>query len=93
MYQNTYCIDIGMLRLVHLGTEYGVSRGYLRAMQAEVFGGTPTRSSTTLIRVGEQLGIPAGEIRLSPPHGRPPRVGQDLVQAEGLLRGEQLSVT
>lgn len=71
MYQNTYCIDIGMLRLVHLGTEYGVSRGYLRAMQAEVFGGNPDAfEHTTLIRVGEQLGIPAGEIRLSPPHGQ-----------------------
>jgi hypothetical protein len=40
MYQNTYCIDISMLRLVHLGTEYGVSRGGRVGVGVEV-GGEP----------------------------------------------------
>ena len=66
----TYKVDrpasntFDLLRLVHLGAEYGLSGGYLRAMQAEVVSGNPDAfEHTTLIRTGEQLGIPAGEIR------------------------------
>jgi predicted DsbA family dithiol-disulfide isomerase len=52
-----------MLRLVHLGAEYGVAREYLRAMQAELFGGnSEVFEHGTLLRVGEGLGIPADEI-------------------------------
>lgn len=55
---------LDMLRLVHLGAEHGVAREYLRAMQAEVFGGNPAAfEPATLVGVGEALGIPAGEIR------------------------------
>jgi predicted DsbA family dithiol-disulfide isomerase len=53
-----------LLRLVHLGAEHGVARPYLRAMQAEVFGGNnDAYESGTLVRIGVGLGIPAGEIR------------------------------
>lgn len=53
-----------MLRLVHLGNEYGVGWQYMRAMQGELFGGSPAAfERETLIRLGESLGIPAGEIR------------------------------
>ncbi|HEX6684749.1 MAG TPA: DsbA family protein [Candidatus Limnocylindrales bacterium] len=54
----------GMLRLVHLGAEYGVAWQYLRAMQAEVFGGNyDAFEPGTLVRIGEGLGIPADQIR------------------------------
>jgi predicted DsbA family dithiol-disulfide isomerase len=53
-----------MLRLVHLGAERGVGWEYLRAMQAELFGGNAdTFGHDTLVRVGEAVGVPAGEIR------------------------------
>lgn len=53
-----------MLRLVHLGTAHGIGWEYLRAMQAEVFTGNPDAfAHTTLISVGERLGIPGDEIR------------------------------
>jgi predicted DsbA family dithiol-disulfide isomerase len=53
-----------LLRLVQLGAEYGVGWEYLRAMQAEVFGGNcEAFEHSTLLRIGEGLGIPAGEIR------------------------------
>jgi len=52
------------LRLVHLGAEYGVAWAYLRAMQAEVFGGSYAAFEPgTLVRLGEELGIPAEQIR------------------------------
>lgn len=55
---------LDMLRLVHLGTEYGVAWEYLRAMQAEVFGGNADAfARDTLVRLGVELGIPADEIR------------------------------
>ena len=57
---------IDMLRLVHLGNEYGWSVGwrYMRAMQAELFGGNPDAfDHSTLVRLGEGLGIPADDIR------------------------------
>lgn len=55
---------LGMLRLVHLGTEHGVAWEYLRAMQAEVFGGNDDAfAPDTLVRLGVELGIPAEEIR------------------------------
>jgi len=54
---------LDMLRLVHLGAEYGVAWEYLRAMQAELFGGNyDAFEPGTLTRVGESLGIPADEI-------------------------------
>jgi len=53
-----------LLRLVHLGAEYGVAWEYLRAMQAEVFGGHDDAFEPgTLVRTGEELGIPADQIR------------------------------
>ena len=53
-----------LLRLVHLGNDHGVGWDYLRAMQAEVFGGkTDAFEHHTLIGLGEKLGIPAGQIR------------------------------
>jgi len=53
-----------LLRLVQLGAEYGVSWEYLRAMQAEVFGGNYAAfEHSTLVCIGEGLGIPAGQIR------------------------------
>ena len=53
-----------LLRLVHLGAQYGVAWEYLRAMQAEMFGGnTAAFEQDTLVRVGEKLRIPADEIR------------------------------
>ena len=55
---------LDMLRLVHLGHEYGVAWDYLRAMQAEVFGGNnDAYEHSTLVRIGEGLGVPADEIR------------------------------
>ncbi len=52
-----------MLRLVHLGGEHGVAWEYMRALQVEVFGGNfHAFKPETLIRVGTELGIPAGEI-------------------------------
>lgn len=55
---------LDMLRLVHLGAEHGVAWEYLRAMQAEVFGGNfDAYEPGTLVRVGAGLGIPADEIR------------------------------
>jgi len=55
-----------MLRLVHLGNAYGYSVGwrYMRAMQQELFGGNPDAfAHDTLVRLGEELGIPGQEIR------------------------------
>lgn len=55
---------LDLLRLVHLGAEHDVAWEYLRAMQAEVFGGNfDAYEPATLVRLGERLGIPAGEIR------------------------------
>ncbi|MPY60940.1 DsbA family oxidoreductase [Streptomyces spongiae] len=55
---------LDMLRLVHLGNEHGVGLQYMSAMHAELFGGNPdTFEHDTLIRLGEELGIPADEIR------------------------------
>jgi len=53
-----------MLRLVHLGAEHEVAWEYLRSMQSEVFSGNfDAFAHDTLIRIGENLGIPADEIR------------------------------
>lgn len=53
-----------MLRLVHLGNQHGVGWSYMKAMQAELFGGNPDAfRHDTLIRLGIALGIPADEIR------------------------------
>ena len=53
-----------LLRLVKLGDEHGVGWPYFRAMQAEVFSGNfEAFEHDTVVRLGEQLGIPAGEIR------------------------------
>jgi predicted DsbA family dithiol-disulfide isomerase len=53
-----------MLRLVKLGSEHGLGWEYLRAIQAELFGGNPDAfDPSTLVRIGEELGIPADEIR------------------------------
>ena len=53
-----------MLRLVQLGAEHGVGWQYLGAMQTEVFSGREDAfAATTLLRLGEALGIPTGEIR------------------------------
>jgi len=55
---------LDMLRLVHLGTAHGVGWEYLRAMQAELFGGNADAfAHGTLARLGEELGIPGDEIR------------------------------
>ncbi|MFJ9587992.1 DsbA family oxidoreductase [Streptomyces acidicola] len=55
---------LDLLRLVHLGAEHNASWEYLRAMQAEVFSGNADAfEHGTLIRLGEQLGIPGDEIR------------------------------
>jgi predicted DsbA family dithiol-disulfide isomerase len=55
---------LDMLRLLHLAREHGVAWEYLRAMQAEVFGGNDDAfAHDTLVRLGVELGIPAGEIR------------------------------
>lgn len=55
---------LDMLRLIHLGAEHGVAFAYLRAMQAEVFGGNDDAyAPDTLVRLGEELGIPAEAVR------------------------------
>lgn len=55
---------LDMLRLVHLGNEHGVGWQYMWAMQKELFGGNPDAfEHSTLIRLGEELGIPTEEIR------------------------------
>lgn len=55
---------VDMLRLVHLGNEHGVGWRYMRAMQTELFGGNQDAfEHSTLIRLGEELGIPGDEIR------------------------------
>lgn len=55
---------VDMLRLVHLGAEHGVGWEYMRALQALVFGGNyDAFEHSTLVRVGEELGVPADEIR------------------------------
>jgi predicted DsbA family dithiol-disulfide isomerase len=66
----TYEVDrparntLDLLRLVKLGDEHGVGWQYLRAMQAEVFSGNfEAFEQDTVVRLGERLGIPAGEIR------------------------------
>ncbi|WP_007515603.1 MULTISPECIES: DsbA family oxidoreductase [Pseudofrankia] len=59
-----YSGTFDMLRLVHLGAEHGVAWEYLRGLQAEVFTGNQEAfAPDTLVRVGENLGIPADEIR------------------------------
>jgi predicted DsbA family dithiol-disulfide isomerase len=56
--------SLDLLRLVHLGAEYGVAREYLRAMQSEVFSGNAQAfEPKTLVRIGEKLGIPAEAVR------------------------------
>lgn len=53
-----------MLRLVHLGKKHGVAWEYMSAMQAELFGGNnDVFEHSTLIRLGEELGIPVDEIQ------------------------------
>lgn len=53
-----------MLRLVHLASAHGLGWELLRAVQAELFSGQDDAfESATLIRLGEQLGIPGDEIR------------------------------
>jgi predicted DsbA family dithiol-disulfide isomerase len=53
-----------MLRLVHLGDAHGLGWEYLRAMQAEMFGGNlEIFDRKTLVRLGENLGIDGAEIR------------------------------
>ncbi|OXY92902.1 disulfide bond formation protein DsbA [Streptomyces diastatochromogenes] len=55
---------LDLLRLVHLGAEHEVAWKYLQAMQAEVFGGNADAfEHTTLVRLGERLGIPGEQIR------------------------------
>ncbi|MEU1513862.1 DsbA family oxidoreductase [Streptomyces sp. NPDC005811] len=55
---------LDLLRLVHLGKEHGVGWEYLRAMQAEVFAGNDDAfEQGTLLRIGEDLGVPGDEIR------------------------------
>ncbi|MFE2943030.1 DsbA family protein [Streptomyces sp. NPDC059255] len=55
---------LDLLRLVHLGGEYQVSWAFLRAMQTEVFSGNDDAfAHSTLIRLGEALGIPVDEVR------------------------------
>lgn len=55
---------LDMLRLVHLANEHGVGWKYMWAMQKELFGGNPDAfEHSTLIRLGEELGIPTEEIR------------------------------
>lgn len=55
---------LDLLRLVHLGTAHGVGWEFLRAMQAELFGGNAEAyAHDTLIRLGEGLGIPGDELR------------------------------
>ncbi|MFE4831189.1 DsbA family protein [Streptomyces sp. NPDC056672] len=53
-----------MLRLVQYGAEQGIAFAYLRAMQAEVFSGSPDAfEHATLVRLGEELGLPGDGIR------------------------------
>jgi predicted DsbA family dithiol-disulfide isomerase len=53
-----------MLRVVQLGIERGVGWDYLRALQAEVFGGNfQAFDHETLVSVGEKLGLDGKEIR------------------------------
>ena len=53
-----------MLRLIQLGKEYNVEWEYLRAMQVEVFSGNEAAfEHTTLIKLGEGLGIPTKELQ------------------------------
>lgn len=55
---------LDMLRLIQFGTEQGLGWEYLRAIQAELFGGNPdVFEHETLVRVGEELGLPAAELR------------------------------
>lgn len=55
---------LDLLRLLHLGAEYGRGWEYLRAMQTEVFSGNDDAFEPgTLVRIGGELGIPADEIR------------------------------
>ncbi|MFJ9590794.1 DsbA family oxidoreductase [Streptomyces acidicola] len=55
---------LDMLRLIHLAGEYDAGWDYLRAMQTEVFSGHEDAfEHATLIRLGEQLAVPAEEIR------------------------------
>ncbi|NMO49819.1 DsbA family oxidoreductase [Actinoplanes sp. TBRC 11911] len=60
LFANTF----DMLRLVQLGNAYGLGWDYLRAMQAEMFGGNAgIYQHPTLVRLGEELGLPGAEIR------------------------------
>lgn len=55
---------LDMLRLVHLASAHGVGWEYLRAVQAELFSGQPDAfEPATLVRLGEQLGVPSDESR------------------------------
>jgi predicted DsbA family dithiol-disulfide isomerase len=55
---------LDMLRLVHLGADHGLAAQYMHAMKNEVFGGNLAAfEHDTLVRLGEQLGIPAKKIR------------------------------
>ena len=53
-----------MLRAVQFGSERGVGWEYLRALQAEVFGGNPRAfEPDTIVAAGEKVGLDPGEIR------------------------------
>jgi predicted DsbA family dithiol-disulfide isomerase len=55
---------LDMLRAVQFGVERGVGWDYLRALQAEVFGGNPKAfEHDTIVEVGAKLGLDADEIR------------------------------
>lgn len=53
-----------LLRLVHLGNEHGEGWEYMHVMQTEAFNGNREAfEPATLTKLGEELGIPAEEIR------------------------------
>jgi predicted DsbA family dithiol-disulfide isomerase len=55
---------LDMLRAVQFGVERGVGWDYLRALQAELFGGNPKAfEHDTIVEVGAKLGLDAAEIR------------------------------
>ncbi|MEV6848375.1 DsbA family protein [Actinoplanes sp. NPDC051411] len=55
---------LDMLRAVQFGVEHGVGWDYLRALQAEVFGGNPKAfEHDTIVEAGAKLGLDADEIR------------------------------
>lgn len=66
----TYVVDrpagstFDMLRVIQLGNAHGVGWEYLRALQAEVFGGNfDAYEHETLVRVGVAVGVGEAEIR------------------------------